>query len=192
MSKNQSRRDFARALAAAAVTPLALPTDAPAQDPKIPRQLLETADAQVKIVQSRFGKFLTAEQMKEVVQSVIRNRYSADVAGSAATAMNPPSPSAPICREPVLPLRRANDLQRRSRHAITRRAAFTRSLSPRRPRSAATSVADCSCCICKQRAIRSRFKIGWRTSSHRSSRPSSRTRSGRTCGRRSWRGCTRS
>lgn len=81
MLKKQSRRDFARALAAAAVAPLALPSAAPAQDPKIPRQLLETADAQVKIIQARFGKLLTAEQMKEVVQTIIRNRYAADVLG---------------------------------------------------------------------------------------------------------------
>jgi hypothetical protein len=77
--KKPSRREFGRALAAVAVTPLGFAPDAlAADDTKIPRQLLETADAQVKIVQARFGKFLTQEQMKEVVQSVIHGRYAAD------------------------------------------------------------------------------------------------------------------
>jgi hypothetical protein len=76
-AKKPSRRDFARTLAGAALAPLA-GVAAAADDTKIPRQLLETADAQVKIVQARFGTFLTREQMKEVVQSVIRGRYSAD------------------------------------------------------------------------------------------------------------------
>jgi hypothetical protein len=82
MAKKSSRREFGRALAAAAVAPLGLTAQAPAADnTKIPRQLLETADAQVKLVQARFGKFLTQEQMKEVVQSVIHGRYAADALG---------------------------------------------------------------------------------------------------------------
>jgi hypothetical protein len=82
MAKKSSRREFGKALAAAAVAPLGLASHAlAADDTKIPRQLLETADAQVKIVQARFGKFLTQEQTKEVVQSVIRSRYAADALG---------------------------------------------------------------------------------------------------------------
>ena len=81
-TKKPSRREFARTLAGAALTPLAATGVAgAADDTKIPRQLLETADAQVKIVQARFGAFLTREQMKEVVQNVLRGRYSADVLG---------------------------------------------------------------------------------------------------------------
>jgi hypothetical protein len=81
-AKKPSRREFARTLAGAALAPLAgAAAGGAADDTKIPRQLLETADAQVKIVQARYSTFLTREQMKEVVQSVIRGRYSADVLG---------------------------------------------------------------------------------------------------------------
>jgi hypothetical protein len=77
--QKSSRREFGRALAAAAVAPLAAaPHAIAADDIKIPRDLLETADAQVRIVQARFGKLLTQEQMKEVVQSVIHGRYAAN------------------------------------------------------------------------------------------------------------------
>lgn len=77
-SRRSSRREFGKALAAAALTPLGGQALADA-DVRIPRSLLETADAQMKIVQARFGKLLTQEQMKEVVQSVIRGRHAADM-----------------------------------------------------------------------------------------------------------------
>ena len=74
-----SRRAFTKALAAAAVAPLATQHASQAADKaKVDRPILDTAEACMQIVQGRYGKFLTEEQLKEVAQSVVRRQYAAE------------------------------------------------------------------------------------------------------------------
>jgi hypothetical protein len=79
LKKSVSRRQFARAAVAAAAAPLALTAAADGeQGAKVPKPILDVAEAQFQIIQGRFGKFLTQEQLKEVAQEVIQNQYSAE------------------------------------------------------------------------------------------------------------------
>jgi hypothetical protein len=71
-----SRREFAGALAAAAVGPLVL-LPASADEPALPRSVLDIAEGQAAIARARFGKHLNAEQMNAVVQSILRGSYAA-------------------------------------------------------------------------------------------------------------------
>jgi hypothetical protein len=73
-----TRRQFARAAALAAAAPLGLADAAQAEQAKPPKPILETAEAQFQIIQARYGKFLTADQLKEVAQEVVHNQYSAE------------------------------------------------------------------------------------------------------------------
>jgi hypothetical protein len=74
----KTRREFARDAMLAAATPLGLATATAQAQPKGPRPLMDVAEAQLRMVQARFGKFLTPEQLKEVATEVLRGQYSAD------------------------------------------------------------------------------------------------------------------
>jgi hypothetical protein len=70
-----SRREFAAAAVATAVTPLAAPA-AEADQGKSPR--LGAADGLSAVVRARYGNYLTAEQLREVRKEIARNQVLAE------------------------------------------------------------------------------------------------------------------
>ena len=72
----RSRREFGRSLALLAATPLA----ASAQQPTARKESPPTvAEALTEIVRVRYGKHLTAEQLKAIQASIARSQRSADI-----------------------------------------------------------------------------------------------------------------
>jgi hypothetical protein len=78
--KGSTRREFARKVVLAAAAPLGLSGSVAAEEQAKPGRpaFMDIAEAQLSIVQSRFGKFLTQEQLKEVATEILRGQYSAD------------------------------------------------------------------------------------------------------------------
>ena len=75
--RKYNRRQFAQTLAALAATPLAVDgvaeqAQAQADPPKV------VIDALGQIARSRYGKFLTAEQLDNVKRNIARNQFTAE------------------------------------------------------------------------------------------------------------------
>lgn len=75
-----TRREFGRTLALLAASPLGLTASAAAahSDDK-PDTLLALTEALSGVVETRFGKFLTKEQMLEVQKSIARKQRNAEI-----------------------------------------------------------------------------------------------------------------
>lgn len=77
----RTRREFTQILALLAAAPLgltAVPGAATAADDK-PDTLLALTEALSGVVETRFGKFLTKEQLLEVQKSIARKQRNAEV-----------------------------------------------------------------------------------------------------------------
>ena len=76
--KFRGRRDFGKALAAAALTPLAA-TAADKDPPKSTDPFVVAVEAQLDVIRARYGKNVTEEQLQEIKKSLFRGQYGAEV-----------------------------------------------------------------------------------------------------------------